>query len=583
MSKKHAKKRAKQLATITKLPNFDDETKTKQNPVEEEVVVPSSSPVYEVETSETDQDIQEAEQALSAEAEQEVAIEASEGSVDATAEAEIAEVSYDGVLEDAVENKNEDEVEDVQEDMAVEENTRLSEEEKDVEDTSADNGVARDRGDSTYRQSDTGEGNADSGTFEAKKAAPNLADDTEVADDAEEISAELAHEKNTSLEGDLAEVQSDIKADEIGRVLNYEPRSHVFRKIVIAIVSILILILVAAVTALVLNETHVFDLLDQKGDNGKVDEAPAVGELPLAVEYVAILNQDGEVATEILEYDLASASDMNFRIAKEMGETFEKLELEAELMEADYSVEDLGETLEITLKREVLQKLAAGEHEVIITLKNGETERKLGVRFVVKGELKCQDGQELKDGTCVEVKKPTTEQPKAEQTAKPMVNNSQSGNNGTGANNSASTDGGASAETPSSGSNSPTTIVGEKSEEQRICENQTGPVGVVTLHWQNEGDEIDWQYTRFATNARMLWRNNSCTPSIIYSAKAGVEGGSGERINTSDSQLTAFVNNYLSTLQNNAKTDIVIWLWDASDFSKAKFDYVSDALAVRKQ
>lgn len=569
MAKKHGKKRVKQPVAANKLPNFDDEIKNPQSELEEEVAVPSATPVYdESARSEPEVDLEEVEAEIESVREAEV-VPAGEEEVE-----EIAPVSYDGMLDD--ENENED--------FEVGTATELNEDKIDDENTSANHGMAGDRGDLAGDQSATSREDVHSAAAEAEAAAPNLADDTQVADDAEEIGAELAHEKTTSLEGDLAEVQSDIKADEIGRVLNYEPRSHVFRKIVIAIVSILVLILVAAVTALILNETHVFDLLDKKDETTAVEETPTVGKLPLETEYVPTLDAEGK-AVEHLQYDLAAGAEFEIKVAKQKGEQLNGLNLDGQSLDDEqYTVEDLGDFLKLNLKPEVMRELAGGEHELALTLKDGEAERKLGVRFEVQGELKCAEGEKLENQTCVPAEKTTPAESKPATTQKPSTNPGHTSAN-MNTNNDVN-DAGSNIETPNlGGSSTPNTVVGEKSEEQKVCESKVGPAGVVVLHWQDEAEAatIDWQYVRFATNARMIWANNTCLPSVIYSAKMSVESGKGERVNMSDSSLASFVNDYLSKLQNDARTDIVIWIWDANDLGQAKFEYVGNALAVLEQ
>lgn len=417
---------------------------------------------------------------------------------------------------------------------------------------------------------------ADSANYETENEITYAANDLEVEDDAEAVRAELAA-ANASLAADLAEIQANIKTDEIGRVLAREPKKHWLRNILLVILGLVLLLGVAAGTAYLLNRFNVFDLFNQPEESQNPDQTlPTTEDEENPVNYdIAVTDQAG-VPVAGLVYKVETGGALELHFAKTADQTIGQVLLAGQdlVQEVDYSVEDRGDVAVLKINAAKMATLATGDYEVILELKRGERVERVGLKFRVEALKICGEGEHLENENCVKDEQEAPKEQPKEQPAKPSTPD-QSHNNSNNSN---------AAVNPNPPAE-PTDPEAEKPEEQKVCEAKAGPVAGVSMHWSGEGEDrkLEWRYVQFPGKAKMVWTEAGCQVSLRYSGSVRQSGGVSRLV---DGQLVVD-DLFYTVIGSHAHwamkqdRDLIFWSYtEVEGFANPEFFYLDDATRV---
>lgn len=219
----------------------------------------------------------------------------------------------------------------------------------------------------------------------------------------------------------------------------------------------------------------------------------------------------------------------------------------------DYKVE--SGSIIIVLTENFMKSLKADKYDLAIAVIDGDKTLFYGVKFTVKPEPTCGEGETLEKGKCV--KKPE-EQPTQGQTGNTSATTTKPSN-------SQST-------TPPSQPATPS-----KSQAQINCENQTGPIGYTRIFRPQQGNPYglpDWNMYwspggdySFANGATtMVWVNGACHPHV----KDVPATGSYAAMYTPE-QFQQSKPDIYNMMISHPNEDLIVWYW--GDWSNGRRTY----------
>lgn len=219
----------------------------------------------------------------------------------------------------------------------------------------------------------------------------------------------------------------------------------------------------------------------------------------------------------------------------------------------DYEVK--SGSIIIILTDNFMKSLKANKYDLVIAVIDEDKTSFYGVKFTVKPEPTCEEGETLEKGECV---KRSEEQPNQNNqqadstTAKPSTQPSKP------------------SQQPSQPAQpqqpaQPTTP--SKPQAQIECENKQGPTLFVAVHWTSSNEYTD---ASMSGNMSMHWVNGVCRPNV----SASLPNLTGRGFATTGQPVSEYTN---PLILDNMGQDIIIWSWDDGSLT---VDKVSSAFSV---
>lgn len=308
-----------------------------------------------------------------------------------------------------------------------------------------------------------------------------------------------------------------------------------FTKKQIGIICGVIAVLVAALTViliLVLNrnqpQTETADNTETTQDEQKVDYNQKITDKD-GNEFKAEYQAGSEQSFAMRFSDLKCEDN-----CKNVGEV--KLGDKTLKQGEDYEVQ--SGSIIIILTENLMKSLKANKYDLVIAVIDADKTLFYGVKFTVKPEPTCGEGETLEKGECVkEPEEQPTQNQTSNTTAKPSNNKP--------------------ATQPSQPSQPSTP---SKSQAQIECENKAAPTAFQNVHWYTEAQKQELGagfedyllgMSRFdVESAEMQWINGSCQPHIIDVFGAGVMPVK------LDNRHPAY-----QDIMKNQGRDMIIWYW----------------------
>lgn len=171
----------------------------------------------------------------------------------------------------------------------------------------------------------------------------------------------------------------------------------------------------------------------------------------------------------------------------------------------------------IILTEDFMKSLKVGKHDLIIAVVDEDETKLYGVKFTVKAEPTCGEGETLEKGECI--KKDDEESEEEKEDDKQSEQSSQ-------------------ASAPS------------KSQAEIDCENQTGPTGFYAVHWTSDNEFTD---TVMSGTISMHRVNGVCRPNVAQASGLTGRGfgSTGQPVSENTDQM----------ILDNMGQDFILWFW----------------------
>ncbi len=296
-----------------------------------------------------------------------------------------------------------------------------------------------------------------------------------------------------------------------------------------AVVAVLVMALVAMLV-LVLGRRQ-----PQAGTNNK----PDIAEITQAVDYKQkITSEDGSEFKA--EYQAGSEQSFAMRFSdlkcEDNCKNVSEVKLGNKILKKGEDYEVKSGSIIIILTESLMKSLKAEKYDLVIAVVDDNKTLFYGVKFTIKPEPTCDEGETLEKGECV--KKPEEQ---------PSQNNQQGSNTTT----KPSTQPSKPSQQPSQPQQPAQPTTPSKSQAEIECENKTGPMSFTAVHWTSGSEYTD---AYMSGSMGMHWINGVCRPNVsgalgnLYGRGFGSEG-------------MPVYDGTDPTIRNNQGQDIIIWSW----------------------
>lgn len=171
----------------------------------------------------------------------------------------------------------------------------------------------------------------------------------------------------------------------------------------------------------------------------------------------------------------------------------------------------------IILTEDFMKSLKAGKHDLIIAVTDEDETRLYGVKFTVKAEPTCEEGETLEKGECVKKDEEESEEEKDDDKQSEQSNQ---------------------------------TSAPSKSQAEIDCENQAGPTGFYAVHWTSDNEFTD---TVMSGTISMHRVNGVCRPNVAQASGLTGRGfgSTGQPVSENTDQM----------IVDNMGQDFILWFW----------------------